>query len=95
MDRLELMAGTSGNPTGVSRGSLKLFQSFGFGTSSKLVDNKKNTEAFPKLQFLEDKPCLSSNLRFSGKSGLLAAFPKAIPKTNRVLGMALQRKDFL
>ncbi|MDR2375231.1 MAG: hypothetical protein LBD96_02215, partial [Treponema sp.] len=29
-----------------------------------------------------------SNLRFRGKSGLLAAFSKAIPKTNRVLGMA-------
>jgi hypothetical protein len=30
-----------------------------------------------------------SNLRFGGKSGLLAAFSKAIPKTNRVLGIAL------
>jgi hypothetical protein len=30
-----------------------------------------------------------SNLRFRGKSGLLAAFSKAIPKTNRVLGIAL------
>jgi hypothetical protein len=30
-----------------------------------------------------------SNLRFSRKSGLLAAFSKAIPETNRVLGMAL------
>jgi hypothetical protein len=30
-----------------------------------------------------------SNLRLRGKSGVLAAFPKAIPKANRVLGMAL------
>jgi hypothetical protein len=29
-----------------------------------------------------------SNLRFRGKSGLLTAFSKAIPKTNRVLGIA-------
>jgi hypothetical protein len=29
-----------------------------------------------------------SNLRFRGKSGPLAAFSKAIPETNRVLGMA-------
>jgi hypothetical protein len=46
-----------------------------------------------------DKMCLlrlfrnfgfwESNLRFRGKNGLLAVFSKAIPKTNRVLGMAL------
>jgi hypothetical protein len=30
-----------------------------------------------------------SNLRFRGKSGLLTAFSKAIPKTDRVLGMVL------
>jgi LEA14-like dessication related protein len=30
-----------------------------------------------------------SNLGFRGKSGLMAAFSKAVPETNRVLGMAL------
>jgi hypothetical protein len=34
-----------------------------------------------------------STLRFRGKSGLLAAFLKAIPQTNRVLGMAQYSKN--
>jgi hypothetical protein len=36
-------------------------------------------EVFQKLQFLE------SYLRFTGKSGLKAAFSKSLSKTNRVL----------
>jgi hypothetical protein len=51
-------------------------------------------EAFPKPQFLEDEPCLSSSLRFRGKSGLLAAFPKAIPKANRVWGMTRSTQKY-
>jgi hypothetical protein len=34
-----------------------------------------------------------SNLRFMGKCGLLAAFPRAFYKTNRVLGNALYTYD--
>jgi hypothetical protein len=56
-----------------------------FNTSSL---NFVHTEAFPKLQVLEDKQSLSSF------PGFLTVFPKAIPKTNtepqiRVPGMAL------
>jgi hypothetical protein len=39
-------------------------------------------KTFPKLQFWE------SSLGFRGKNRLLAAFPKVIPKTNRVLRIA-------
>jgi hypothetical protein len=53
-----------------------------------LLPSSKFCVIFKNLRLSQNFSFWESNLRFRGKSGLLSTFPKAIPKTNRVLGMA-------